>query len=67
MEFKSQTPVVNDVRDITISKRGGNVLISFERKVPRVMISLHLLITYIVFVDTSTVVEDGAGTGCQRS
>jgi WD40 repeat protein len=33
MAFNSQTPVVNDVRDITISKRGGNVLISFEHKV----------------------------------
>ncbi|KAG1829379.1 hypothetical protein F4604DRAFT_1947703 [Suillus subluteus] len=30
--FESQTPVVNDVRDITISKRGGNALVSFERK-----------------------------------
>jgi hypothetical protein len=65
MEFKSQTPVVNDVRDITISKRGGNVLISFERKVLRAMtISLHPLITHIVFADTSAVMEDGASAGC---
>lgn len=55
---------MNDVRDITISKRGGNVLISFERKVPRVMIYVYLLITHIVFADASPVVEDGAGTGC---
>jgi hypothetical protein len=64
MELNSQTPVVNDVRDITISKRGGNVLISFERKVPRVMIYVYLLITHIVFADASPVVEDGAGAGC---
>ncbi|KAG2052733.1 WD40 repeat-like protein [Suillus hirtellus] len=30
--FENQTPVFNDVRDITMSKRGGNVLISFEHK-----------------------------------
>ena len=37
MTFNSQIPVVNDVRDITISKRGGNVLISFEHKVQKVI------------------------------
>ncbi|KAG1850768.1 hypothetical protein C8R48DRAFT_778113 [Suillus tomentosus] len=43
MEFKSQTPVVNDVRDITISKRGGNVLISFERKTPPQLWKMELV------------------------
>ncbi|KAG1841235.1 hypothetical protein DFJ58DRAFT_748510 [Suillus subalutaceus] len=42
-EFESQTPVVNDVRDITISKRGGNVLISFERKTPPQLWKMELV------------------------
>jgi WD40 repeat protein len=41
--FESQTPVVNDVRDITISKRGGNVLISFERKTPPQLWKMELV------------------------
>ncbi|KAG2046627.1 WD40 repeat-like protein [Suillus hirtellus] len=42
-QFESQTPVVNDVRDITISKRGGNVLISFERKTPPQLWKMELV------------------------
>lgn len=41
--FENQTPVVNDVRDITISKRGGNVLISFERKTPPQLWKMELV------------------------
>ncbi|KAG1752309.1 uncharacterized protein EDB91DRAFT_1101781 [Suillus paluster] len=42
-QFENQTPVVNDVRDITISKRGGNVLISFERKTPPQLWKMELV------------------------
>ncbi|KAG2144664.1 WD40-repeat-containing domain protein [Suillus bovinus] len=41
--FKSQTPVFNDVRDITVSKRGGNVLISFEYKTPPQLWKMELV------------------------
>ncbi|KAG2136417.1 WD40-repeat-containing domain protein [Suillus clintonianus] len=41
--FENQTPVVNDVRDITMSKRGGNVLVSFERKTPPQLWKMELV------------------------
>ncbi|OJA15576.1 hypothetical protein AZE42_09006 [Rhizopogon vesiculosus] len=41
--FENHTPVVNDVRDITISKRGGNVLISFEHKTPAQLWKMELV------------------------
>lgn len=41
--FENQTPVVNDVRDIAISKRGGNVLISFEHKTPAQLWKMELV------------------------
>ncbi|OJA19671.1 hypothetical protein AZE42_02823 [Rhizopogon vesiculosus] len=41
--FENQIPVVNDVRNITISKRGGNVLISFEHKTPAQLWKMELV------------------------
>ncbi|KAG1736997.1 WD40-repeat-containing domain protein [Suillus lakei] len=41
--FENQTPVFNDVRDITMSKRGGNVLISFEYKTPPQLWKMELV------------------------
>ncbi|KAG1742685.1 WD40-repeat-containing domain protein [Suillus paluster] len=41
--FENQTPVVNDVRDITMSKSGGNVLISFEHKTPPQLWKMELV------------------------
>ncbi|KAG2745218.1 hypothetical protein P692DRAFT_20666354, partial [Suillus brevipes Sb2] len=41
--FENQTPVANDVRDIAISKRGGNVLISFEHETPPQLWKMELV------------------------
>jgi WD40 repeat protein len=41
--FENQTPVFNDVRDITVSKKGGNVLISFEYKTPPQLWKMELV------------------------
>ncbi|KAG0697744.1 WD40-repeat-containing domain protein [Suillus ampliporus] len=41
--FENQTPVVNDVRDITMSKSGGHVLISFEYKTPPQLWKMELV------------------------
>ncbi|KAG2337636.1 WD40 repeat-like protein [Suillus weaverae] len=41
--FENQTPVFNDVRDIAVSKKGGNVLISFQYKTPPQLWKMELV------------------------
>ncbi|KAG2067007.1 WD40 repeat-like protein [Suillus decipiens] len=42
-KFENQTPVFNDVRDITVCKKGGNVLISFGYKTPPQLWKMELV------------------------
>ncbi|KAG2032999.1 WD40-repeat-containing domain protein [Suillus americanus] len=41
--FENRIPVFDDVRDITVSKRGGNVLVSFEYKTPPQLWKMELV------------------------
>lgn len=41
--FENRIPVFDDVRDIKVSKRGGNVLVSFEYKTPPQLWKMELV------------------------